>query len=111
MTATGSTPLYYVWKKDDQIIPCATSNTYTIAPVTGNDAGVYDVTISNSCGSISASGTLTITPATQANKEPKALEKESTCVQECREYCNNECGDDESCDVEDCMADCEEDEC
>jgi hypothetical protein len=42
--------------------------------------------------------------------ESKILERESTCVEGCREYCNSECGDDELCDVEACMEDCEEDE-
>ncbi len=50
VTATGSDPLAYLWRKDGTVIPGADSETYTISPVDPNDAGSYDVVVANSCG-------------------------------------------------------------
>jgi hypothetical protein len=50
--ASGSPTLQYQWYKNDQPIPGATSNTYTITNVSANDAGTYKVRITNSCGTV-----------------------------------------------------------
>ncbi len=50
VTATGTDPLTYQWRKNGNMIPGAESDTYTISPVTVGDAGSYDVAIANLCG-------------------------------------------------------------
>ncbi|MCJ7445724.1 MAG: immunoglobulin domain-containing protein, partial [Methanotrichaceae archaeon] len=52
VTATGSEPLSYQWKKDDQDISGANTATYTIDSVTSSDSGEYNVIVSNDCGSV-----------------------------------------------------------
>lgn len=61
VTAIGSDPLAYQWRKDGVGIPGAESATYTISPVTPTDAGVYDVFVINMCGSqVSDAAVLTV---------------------------------------------------
>jgi len=45
--ATGEAPFTYQWRKNNVIIPGATGDTYAIASVQPNDAGDYDVVVSN----------------------------------------------------------------
>ncbi|MCJ7445013.1 MAG: immunoglobulin domain-containing protein [Methanotrichaceae archaeon] len=52
VTATGSEPLSYQWKKDGQDINEANTATYTIDSVTSSDSGDYNVIVSNDCGSV-----------------------------------------------------------
>ena len=67
VTATGSTPMGYVWRKGGAVlsnggrISGATTNRLTITATTTNDAGGYSVAISNIVGSVTSSvATLTI---------------------------------------------------
>ncbi len=63
VTATGSVPLSYQWRKDGTNLSGATSPTLTLANVTAADEGNYDVVVSNHLGSAtSASAALTIHP-------------------------------------------------
>ncbi|MBI4645292.1 MAG: immunoglobulin domain-containing protein [Bacteroidia bacterium] len=55
VTATGSAPLTYQWKKNGINIPGAISNSYTINPIAASDAGDYTCTVSNTCGNITSS--------------------------------------------------------
>lgn len=66
VSATGTAPLSYQWKKNDQDIAGATAATLSLSNVSVNDAGSYAVLVSNSAGSaLSQSATLTvIEPAT-----------------------------------------------
>jgi len=62
VTAVGSTPLSYQWRKDGVDIDGATQSSYTIDAVSAEDAGEYDVVVSNPCGSqTSEPATLTVT--------------------------------------------------
>jgi hypothetical protein len=51
--ATSSSTISYQWRKDGEIIPGATSQTYTIAAVDAIlDRGAYDVTVTDAIGTI-----------------------------------------------------------
>lgn len=64
VTAAGTAPLSYQWRKDGANIPGATSATNNLTGVTTNDAGGYSVVVTNSSGSITSQvATLTVLPA------------------------------------------------
>ncbi len=50
VTATGSSPLAYQWRKNGAPIPGATAAIFTIAAVSPSDAGDYTVVVSNGSG-------------------------------------------------------------
>ena len=61
VTATGTAPLTYQWRKGGVNLGGATSSTYSLTAVTTNDAGNYDVVVNNSCGTAtSTAATLTV---------------------------------------------------
>ena len=62
VTAGGSAPLSYQWKKNGTAIAGATSSTYTTPATTTADSGaVFNVTITNTAGSVtSGNATLTV---------------------------------------------------
>ncbi len=65
VTASGTAPLSYQWRKNSSNITGATSSSYTILSVVTADAGSYDVVVSNSCGvTTSSTATLTVNKAT-----------------------------------------------
>jgi glucose/arabinose dehydrogenase len=67
VTATGTAPLSYQWRKNGTNINGATSSSYTISNPTANDAGNFSVVVSNSAGSVTSnSATLTVTSPNQA---------------------------------------------
>jgi hypothetical protein len=51
VTATGTAPLTYQWRKDGGDIGGATSTSYSIAVIAAGDAGDYDCVVTNACGS------------------------------------------------------------
>ena len=63
VTATGTGPLSYQWRKNGSNIPGATGSSYTINPVAGDDTGGYDCVITNTCG-IAVSNTVALTVGT-----------------------------------------------
>lgn len=66
VTATGSAPLSYQWRKNGSNITGATASTYSIANTTAASAGTYSVVVSNSAGSVTSNNaTLTISAANQ----------------------------------------------
>lgn len=66
VTATGTAPLSYQWRKGTNAIANATNASYTINAVATGDAGTYNVVVSNSAGSTpSNDATLTVTGANQ----------------------------------------------
>jgi hypothetical protein len=65
VTASGSGPLTYQWRKNGTAISGASSSTYTITGTTATNAGTYSVVVSNSAGSVTSnSATLTVAIAT-----------------------------------------------
>lgn len=66
--ATGTAPLSYQWEENGATISGATSASYTTPATTTSDSGeVFQVSISNSAGSVTSnSATLTVTPVTVA---------------------------------------------
>jgi pectate lyase/pectin methylesterase-like acyl-CoA thioesterase len=61
VTAEGSSPLSFQWRKDGAAIPGATGATYTIAGASADDAGSYTVTVTNAAGSVTSDpATLTV---------------------------------------------------
>jgi hypothetical protein len=52
VTASGSVPLTYQWKKNGADIPSATESSLSIDPVAAVDFGNYTVVVSNSAGSV-----------------------------------------------------------
>ncbi|MFQ5807021.1 MAG: M12 family metallo-peptidase [Phycisphaerae bacterium] len=64
VVASGFGPLDCQWRRDGEDIPGADQESYTISSVTFDDAGIYDVVVSNTCGSVtSAPATLTVCPS------------------------------------------------
>jgi len=65
VTATGTAPLGYQWRKNGTNLSGGTSSTYVIASAQTTDAGSYSVVVSNSAGSVtSASASLTVNKVT-----------------------------------------------
>lgn len=66
VTATGTQPITYQWRKNGVNISGAMSATYTISSVVPADAGNYSVVASNSAGTVTSNNAaLTVTPANQ----------------------------------------------
>lgn len=64
VSAAGSPPLTYQWRKDGAALPSATASALTLTRVQDGDAGSYDVVVTNSVSSAtSGAATLTVTPA------------------------------------------------
>src|SRR5439155_657102 len=69
VTATGTAPLTYQWKKNNVAISGATSSAYTTAATTSSDNGAqFTVVVSNAVGSVTSSAaTLTVNAAAVAS--------------------------------------------
>jgi hypothetical protein len=83
VTATGTGPLSYQWKKNGTNIGGATSSNYTTpATATGDNGAQFSVAVSNSVGNvISNAATLTVTAATlQLTASPTNLSFGSVSV-------------------------------
>jgi hypothetical protein len=64
VTAAGTAPFGYQWKKDGAVLSGATNATYSVAAATSASAGSYTVTVTNIAGSVtSAAAVLTVNPA------------------------------------------------
>jgi hypothetical protein len=64
VTAAGTPPLAYQWRKGGADLPGKTATSLAFANITADDAGTYEVVVSNPYGSAtSATVTLTVKPA------------------------------------------------
>ncbi len=65
-------PLSYQWRKNGQPIGGATGSSYTITAVSNDDAGLYDVLVSNDCATVtSAVAVLAVQPETVILSPPQ----------------------------------------
>jgi hypothetical protein len=68
----------YQWRKDEEDIPGAITDCYTIDPVSVDDAGAYDVVVTNACGEVfSDAATLTVAG------EPPSIEQDPDSQDKC----------------------------
>src|SRR5262249_25411132 len=75
VTASGSPPFSYQWRKDGTPISGANAATYAIAAALVGDAGSYTCDVASNCGSItSAAATLTVNVAPQVTGQPQPVE-------------------------------------
>jgi hypothetical protein len=71
VSANGSSPLAYQWRKDGVAISGATASAYAIGSAQPADAGAYSVTVSNSAGSVtSVTATLAVNTAPVISSQP-----------------------------------------
>jgi hypothetical protein len=71
VSATGSLPLTFQWRKAGSPLAGATNQMFAIASVTTNDFGSYDVVVSNAFGTLaSLSANLTPAPTNQPPATP-----------------------------------------
>ncbi len=55
VTATGTAPLTYQWRKDGGVVSGATGSSYTLANAQASDSGSYQVVVANALGSATSS--------------------------------------------------------
>ena len=71
VTASGTAPLSYQWRKNGSNIGGATSSTYNIGSVSTSNAGSYDCVVTNSCGNATSNAaTLTVNTAASITGQP-----------------------------------------
>ncbi len=74
ITATGSAPMNYQWRKNGSPIVGATSSAYILGAATAASAGSFDVVITNIAGSITSdAAVLTINPPVVFNAQPASV--------------------------------------
>lgn len=67
VTASGTAPLSYQWRKDGVALAGVTTSSLVFSSVTASSAGVYSVVVSNAAGSLASAGAaLTVKSAGQA---------------------------------------------
>lgn len=78
VTAAGSPPLKYQWRKEDTDIAGATTASLTLPTITGKDAGFYTVVVTNPCGSVTSEpATLTVDEGPTIVVQPASQEAEA----------------------------------
>jgi hypothetical protein len=71
VTAIGTKPLNYTWRKDGADIPGANASSYSIAAAAAEDTASYDVVISDVCGTTtSEAALLTVSAALEVTQDP-----------------------------------------
>ena len=75
VTASGTAPLTYHWKKNGSAIAGATAASYTTPATTASDSGsLFTVVVSNSAGSVTSSAaTLTVVSPPRITTQPQSL--------------------------------------
>ncbi|PYJ03931.1 MAG: hypothetical protein DME25_10885 [Verrucomicrobia bacterium] len=71
VSASGSAPLNYQWRKNGSNLAGATASLYSIGSVSTADAGSYDVVVGNACGTAtSGAATLTVSQTVTISSAP-----------------------------------------
>ena len=71
VSASGTDPISYQWKKNGNVIDGATASNYQLATINTSDAGSYFCAVSNICGNISSSNVvLTVDASITINTQP-----------------------------------------
>jgi hypothetical protein len=74
VSASGTAPLAYQWRKDGVVIAGATGAAYAVSSMQSAKIGVYDVLVSNPVGVVASAGaTLTLNGAPSILKEPAGV--------------------------------------
>lgn len=74
VSAGGSSPLSYQWRRDGAAISGATSSTFVLPNAQASSAGTYSVTVSNAFGSVTSNGaTLAVNSAPNIVSQPRSL--------------------------------------
>jgi CSLREA domain-containing protein len=74
VTASGTGPFTYQWRKNGTNIGGATDSTYSIAAVVASDAGNYDVVVTGACGSATSNlAALTVNLPPAITSQPVSL--------------------------------------
>ncbi|GAB5558943.1 MAG: hypothetical protein SynsKO_05900 [Synoicihabitans sp.] len=72
--ATGLPSPIFQWRKDGIVVVDATDATYTIGVATANDAGAYDVVVSNAAGEVNSNvATLTVNSLPSIVSQPQGV--------------------------------------
>jgi hypothetical protein len=82
ITASGTPPLGYQWRKDGTNRSGATNSTLTLANVQSSDAGNYNVIVSNAFGSVTSSNAALMVSGGASNTAPaiSSISNQSTAV-------------------------------
>ena len=73
VSATGSQPMTYAWKRDGALIDGQTGASLTLQDIAGTDAGVYSVVIRNSAGLTESAGvTVSVVQSVSIASQPEA---------------------------------------
>ncbi|CAG7614209.1 nucleoside hydrolase-like domain-containing protein [Actinacidiphila bryophytorum] len=72
VTADGTAPLSYQWRRNGQDVSGATGSSLTVSGVQTADAGTYTVTVTNAAGSVT-SGPATLTVGATAQTRPRVI--------------------------------------
>ncbi|MEP7372781.1 MAG: PQQ-dependent sugar dehydrogenase [Chitinophagaceae bacterium] len=74
VTATGTAPMTYQWRKNGADVTGATGSAYTISSVTTASAGTYSVVVTNAAGNVtSTNATLTVTTSPVITNQPQNI--------------------------------------
>ncbi len=74
VTATGTGPLTYQWRKNGTVLEGATDAVYVLESAQAEDAGAYDVVVSNSVGSvISSTASVVLNTPLSVTEQPQGV--------------------------------------
>jgi hypothetical protein len=74
VSATGTAPLTYQWRKDGVAISGATGGTLTLSNVTATSAGGYNVVVGSAGGTVTSNvAQLTVVPALAVTAQPQSI--------------------------------------
>jgi len=76
VTAEGSQPFSYSWKKDGAVIAGATSNPLVLSPLKASDTGAYSATVLNAAGSATSGPVNLVVTAATSTTTPVDLSKQ-----------------------------------